>query len=114
MVQYRELLLRVWPGGLHLDCFASNGAERETGDEACGRPVEEMWMQETVLFQLIKLRCRSDCFAADGPKFTSQGGRSVTSALGMKRDDVMRFPPGLVHAWLRVVGTFLKARALCV
>ena len=66
MVDEIVLLLRVRPGGLHLDCFASDGDEREAGDEESGRNVQKMWMQEAVRVQRIKLRCHSDCFAADG------------------------------------------------
>ena len=40
MVDEIVLLLRVRPGGLHLDCFANDGDEREAGDEACGRNVK--------------------------------------------------------------------------
>ena len=76
-------------------------------------------VDQSFLFPLSVLKCVGwakcpHCTTFGGHKFTSQGGRSVTGALGMKRDDVMRFPPGLVHAWLRVSCTFLKARALCV
>ena len=68
----------------------------------------------TYLFPLRVLQCSGwskcpYCTTFGGHRLTSQGGRSVTGALGMKRDDCMRFPPALVNAWMRIVATFLKA-----
>ena len=67
----------------------------------------------TYLFPLRVLQCSGwskcpYCTTFGGHRLTSQGGKSITGALGMKRDDCMRFPPALVNAWMRIVSTFLK------